>query len=136
MQKITTSADLKGAIQELEMKQSLAWTSLKDEFLAVVETLKPVNILKEAVKNILASPDLKSNIVKAGFGLATGAVTTKLFMGKVTNPISRMLAGAVIGMATSAGSSKAMIGIKSVGAVLLKKIFQKSHSEEDNGKHF
>lgn len=136
MQKITTSVELKNAIEELKAKQALEWTLLKEEFLDVVETLKPVNILKEALKNILASPDLKSNIAKAGFGLATGAITTKLFMGKVTNPISRLLAGAVIGMATSAGSSKAFVGIKSVGAVLFKKIFQKSHSEEENGKQF
>jgi hypothetical protein len=131
MQKITTSTDLNIAIQELEAKQALEWTLLKEEFLTVVETLKPVNILKETLKNILASPDLKSNIAKAGFGLATGAIATKLFIGKTPNPISRLVAGAIIGMATSAGSSKAWIGIKSIGEVLIKKIVQENHSQSE-----
>jgi hypothetical protein len=122
MQKITTSRDLKVAIQELETKQAEAWILVKSQFLTVVETLKPVNLLTDAVKKIFFSPDLKTNVIKSVFGLATGVVITKLFfIGKTSNPISKLLTGAIVGMATSAGAFNAATRIKSMGDVLFKK---------------
>jgi hypothetical protein len=133
MQKIINSTDLKTAIQELEVKQAEEWSLLKGQFLAVVETLKPVNLVRETVKKFIVSPDLKTNVIKAVFGLAAGAITTKLFMGKTPNPISKLIAGAIAGMATSAGGSRAAAGIKSISDILFKKIFKDNPSEEYNG---
>jgi hypothetical protein len=133
MQKITTSADLKAAIQELEVKQAMEWPLLKDKFLDAVEILKPVNLMRDTVKKALSSPDLKTKAIHAVLGLATGAVTTKLFMGKTPNSISRLIVGAIIGMATSAGASKATASIKSISEILFRKLFRNGHSEKNNG---
>jgi hypothetical protein len=133
MSNITTITDLKSAIQQLENSQASEWIILKQQFLATAKTLKPVNILGDAVKNILASPDLKKNVVNTVFGLTTGLAATKLAMGKTTNPVSNLVVGAIMGIITSTSTSKAVAEIKSIGLNLLKKIIQRKTLKEHNG---
>lgn len=130
MQKIVTIVDLKNAIEQLEAKRANELSILKVQFLEVGEILKPANIIQNTIKKIITTPDLRGNAINAVFGLATGAVATKLFMGKVSNPVSKLVVGAIMGMATSAGASKAVAGMKSIGGSLLNKLFRKKPSEE------
>ena len=124
MKSITTSADLKMAIQQLELQQANELFLLKEEFRATGESLKPLNIIKRTFKNAVAGPDLKTNVMNAAIGLATGIVTKKLMIGKTINPFKKLL-GALLEMAVANKVSKNADDIKSTGTAIFKKLFSK-----------
>jgi hypothetical protein len=124
MKPITTSADLKMAIQQLEQQQAYEFALLKEEFHATGEKLKPLNIIKRSFKNAVSGPDLKTNVMNAAIGLATGIVTKKLMVGKTINPLKKLF-GALLEMAVANKVSKNAEDIKSTGTAILKKIFRK-----------
>lgn len=134
MQKITTHGDLRNAIKLLEKQQALELSNLKNEVLAVGELLKPANIMKSAFHKLSTTPDLRKNAFKAAIGLATGAVTKKLFMGKVSHPVTKLVVGAILGWVTAPYSTNAVSKIKSLGGSLLKKLFRKTPTGETVGE--
>ncbi len=78
MEKISTSSELQRAITQLEIKQAGELTILKQELRTVGDSLKPINMVKGAFKEIVNSPDLKSNIMNLALGLAKGFVDSKI----------------------------------------------------------
>ncbi|MEO6253176.1 MAG: hypothetical protein ABIO79_07725, partial [Ferruginibacter sp.] len=105
MKPITTSADLKMAIHQLEVQQANELFLLKEEFHATGERLKPMNIIKRGFKNAVSGPDITTNVVNAAIGLATGIVTKKLMIGKTINPFKKLF-GALVEMAVANKVSK------------------------------
>ncbi|MBA3704361.1 MAG: hypothetical protein H0W84_00230 [Bacteroidetes bacterium] len=136
MQKITTTEELKSAIQLLEYKQANEWPLLKAQFSTTYESLKPLNILKSTIKDVF-STDLKGDISSAAIGLATGFLAKKSFVGTSHNPLTKIL-GMLIEIAVANKVGKNADEIKSIGSLLLKKIFNKhedSEKNEDSEKH-
>lgn len=129
MEKIITTADLKIAIQQLEQKQADELVLLKAQFHTTYENLKPINIIKNTFKEIISAPDLKTNIVNSVIGLATGFAAKKVFIGKTHNPLTK-LAGVVIEMIVANKAVKNAEGIKSIGNIILQKIFNKRSDSE------
>lgn len=124
MKPITTSADLKMAIKQLEVQQATELFLLKEEFHATGERLKPMNIIKRTFKNAVTGPDLKTDLVNAAIGLATGIVTKKLMIGKTINPFKKLF-GAFVEMAIANKVSNNADDIKSTGTAIFKKLFSK-----------
>ncbi len=91
MQKISTIAELRDEIRLLEQKQSLQVQSMKEEFINVRESLRPVNILKSTFKEVVSSPDLASNVLNAAAGLGVGILSKRMFVGSTLNPFKRLL---------------------------------------------
>jgi hypothetical protein len=56
MQNITSSADLKDAIKLLEVEQEMKEQLLRDQLYLTYESLKPLNLLKNTLKEISSSP--------------------------------------------------------------------------------
>jgi hypothetical protein len=126
MQKITTTANLKDAIQQLEYKQAAEWPLLKEQLLATYESLKLINIIKATFKEAILTPDLRTDIVNTAIGLTTGIVAKKVIIGKTINPIKKLL-GTIVEIAVANKVAKNAGEIKSIGNVILGKIF-KQHS--------
>lgn len=122
MTKITTSADLKAAIKQLEQQQAIEWPLLKEEFLKNVDNLKPINILKSTFKEAVALPDLKTDMINTAIGLTTGIVAKKIIIGKTFNPVSKLLGG-LLELFVANKVTKNTGEIKSAGSAILKKIF-------------
>jgi hypothetical protein len=131
MQLITTSAGLKKAIQQLELQQAEEWPLLKEEFLKTVESLKPINIIKNTLKEAVDLPDLKTDIINSTIGLTTGIIAKKLIIGKTLNPLSKLL-GVALEMFVANKVSKNTGEIKSLGNSIIKKIF---YREPELEKH-
>ena len=129
MQKINTAADLKNAIQLLEYKQDIERVLLREQFIDTYESLKPINIIKNKLKEIISAPDLKTTIVNAAIGLATGFVAKKVFIGKTHNPLKKLL-GIIVEMVVVNKVAKNADGIKSIGEIILKKIISKYGNSE------
>jgi hypothetical protein len=112
MRKIETVADLKYAIQQLEDKQAIEWPKLKAQFLGFTETLKPSNLMKTAFKKIISEPVLKTTAGNVIFNLTTGFIVSRIFPGKVIGPLARLIAGTVVGIASTMKEFKQAATIK------------------------
>ena len=130
MTPIATSEELKKAIKQLELQQASDWPLLKEEFLKTAESLKLKNIIKNTFKEAIDLPDLKTDIINTAIGLTTGIVAKKLIIGKTLNPLSKLV-GVLLEVFVTNKVSKNAGDIKSVGSVIMKKIFGQ---QEENKK--
>ncbi|MEP7238647.1 MAG: hypothetical protein ABI685_12300 [Ferruginibacter sp.] len=130
MSSITTSADLKKAIQQLELQQANELILLKAEYKITVEHLKPLNLLKNAFKKAVTSPDLKTDVFNAAIGLTSGVLAKKLMVGKTINPLKKLL-GIIVEMTVAKKVTKNADEIKSAGSMILNSIF---HKKEQTAK--
>ncbi len=129
MKSIKTSADLKLAIQQTKLQQANELILLKEEFTNSLDRLKPINLIKDAFKEAVAAPDLKTDIINAAIGLTTGIVAKKIIIGKTLNPLSKLL-GVMLEVFVTNKVSKNAEEIKSVGSMIINKIFHKKEYSE------
>ncbi len=81
-------------IVELERKQAKEGEQLKYEFNSAYDSLKPANILKNALKEVTASKEIRNNILMAAMSMATGYVSSWILKGpnfKAFRKISTLL---------------------------------------------
>ena len=96
MQKISNTAELKASIRELELKTQRQEAALKSDARSAAQSFRPANLLKSGVRQIReTTPDMKTTALNTFVGLAAGAITRKLVMGKNPNILRRTL-GAVV----------------------------------------
>jgi hypothetical protein len=91
MQNITSIAELKNAIQLLEVEQADKGQLVKEQFFITYESLKPVNLLRSSVNDIASSPYLIDNILGAAMGFVSGFVSKKIFIGSSGNKLRQLL---------------------------------------------
>ena len=82
---------LKEAIEILKLKQAEDLLELKDQYYYTYESLKPVNIIKNAFGQMAQSTEFKGNILSSALGMATGYLTKKVLIGSSHNPVKRVL---------------------------------------------
>lgn len=85
MENITSTAELKNAIQRLEVERTIKGQILKEELLVTYESLKPVNILKNTLNDMTSSPHLMNNMLGTVIGLVTGYASKKIIVGNSDN---------------------------------------------------
>lgn len=124
MQNITSVAGLKNRIQLLELEQAIKGQLLNEQFSLICEALKPVNILKSTLKDIISSPNLGANILDTAIGLATGYLSKKVFIGASGN-VFRKLLGSVLQFGVTNVVSKHPDGIKSIGQSIIQHFLRK-----------
>jgi hypothetical protein len=124
MQTITTSADLKRAIGELENRQARELARMKEAFKTTAESLKPFNLIKNSLKDAARSPDLKVDVFNAAIGFTTGILAKKMVIGNTINPFKKLL-GIILEMAVANKVIKNADDIKSTGTTLLHKLFKR-----------
>ncbi len=125
MQKINSANDLRNAILQLEIKQAEEVNILKEQFHVVYESIKPVNLIKTAFKEITQSGELKNNILNTSVGLAAGYVSKSLFEGSTKSPVKKLL-GSVLMFGISNLVTKNPEPVKSLGNKFLEIIRSKS----------
>lgn len=103
---ITTKKDLEEAIIALEKKKVIQHAVMMKHYHQTTDSLKPKNLIKGIFTNIGQSPDAKSGMLKTAVGLGVGILTKKLFLGKSTSLVQKLLGNAVkIGIAKTAISN-------------------------------
>src|SRR3972149_5128067 len=105
MKKSDASTSLRQLILVKESEYRDEGILLKNNFHQVFERLKPVNIIKNTFKELISSPDLKTNLVDAAIGFTTGVVTRKVLVGKTVNPLKKLF-GAVLEMVVASEVAK------------------------------
>lgn len=95
MQVIKDNKSLVNAIAHLENVQKSEANLLKQHFEFTIQSLNPINIVKEKIKETFSSPTLKSEIIKGSLTLATGLLTNNLIMGSNGNFAQKIVASLV-----------------------------------------
>jgi hypothetical protein len=91
MKKVNVTDTLNESIALLENRQKQELRILKEQFELTYDSLKPLNIIKGAFKEIATTSDLKGNIINNVIGMSTGYITKKLLLGSSHNPVRRVL---------------------------------------------
>jgi hypothetical protein len=129
MNPIRTSAELKAAIQQLELEQKESLIAMKQEFGQIQENFNLSNIIKNTFKKAAEAPDLKTNIVNAAIGLTTGIMAKKIIIGKTLNPLSKLL-GVALEMFVANKVTKNAQQIRSTGSIIMDKLFKHKDQAE------
>ena len=124
METITSIAGLKNAILLLEAEQTVKGILLKEQFQLTFESLKPINILKNTLKEVSSSPLLIDNILGSVVGLATGYLSKKIVVGASGNIFRNML-GSILQFGVTNVVSRHPEGIKSIGQSIFQLLFRK-----------
>jgi hypothetical protein len=127
VQKITTVADLNRAIVLLEIQQNDEWTIIKDDIHATCENLKPINFIKNTVRNLMALPDHKEELIDTAIGLVVGVISKWTVIGTTHNPFKQLL-GTLFQIGMTNLASKNTDGIKSVALSFLHGLFNRNHT--------
>jgi hypothetical protein len=96
MQHINSESSLNDAIIQLKLKQVEEGKILRKKLELVHESIKPVNLIKNAFREISESREIKDNILNTAIGLGVGLVSKKILIHKSTNPLKRLLSAAFI----------------------------------------
>ena len=124
METIHSIAGLKNAILLLEAEQTVKGIVLKEQFKLTYESLKPINILKNTLKEVSSSPLLIDNILGSVVGLATGYLSKKIVVGASGN-IFRNILGSILQFGVTNVVSRHPEGIKSIGQSIFQLLFRK-----------
>ncbi len=91
MEKITSTTQLLEAIALLEFKQKQEEFLLKEQFKTTYESLKPASLIKSTIHNLIATPNLKTNLLGTALSLAAGYASKKIVESGTQSPIKNML---------------------------------------------
>ena len=92
MKKIAyTSALLEARMAELEALSIQQEMEMKHSVRAVIDDLKPVNLIKGAFSSTVKSPGFGKNLLRGALGLAAGFVSKKIFVMGSSNLVKKAL---------------------------------------------
>ena len=118
MESIASIAQLNARIAALEIEQLNDEVLLKAQFKLSYEGIKPINLIKDTIGDILTTPNFKGNIINAVLSYATGYLAKKVAVGSTHNPIKQIL-GMVLQTGVTNVVSKNADDIKPYYLVLL-----------------
>ena len=87
MEIVDPKVALKEIILKLQIKSDLEFLELKDQFHLTCESLKPLNLLKSTVKELINSNGSKSGMGSTFIGLASGFLIKNIFFRSTRNPL-------------------------------------------------
>lgn len=96
MSKITTEAELRSAILQLEIKQAEEGKMLKEQFLVAYESIKPLNLLKSTILEAGRSRVIEDNLLSSSINLGTGYLSKVLISGIANSPVKKYIGIALI----------------------------------------
>jgi hypothetical protein len=129
MQSITSKAQLKFAIQQLEDKRALQSQLLNEEFHVFADSLKPVNLLKSTLNDVITTPNLGGSILSSLVGLITGFFSTRLLVGS-SRTVIKNLVGSILQVGVTNLIANNSDSLKSMGHRIIQGIFNKKESTD------
>ena len=124
MQKITSTAGLKDAIELLEAEHKVKGQLLKEQFFITYESLKPLNVLRRTLKGIASPSFLIDDLPGALMAMASGYLSRKVVIGRSGN-IFRKLLGSILQFGVTNLVAKNSETIKSTGISIFQHFLKK-----------
>lgn len=128
--KISSVDEIRASIVLLELEQTYKRELVKIEFLETYEKLKPVNLIKNKIKSVLADPDLKSNLLTSAMSIAAGYLTKKAVVGQTHNPLKKLF-GTLLQIGVTRLVAKNSENIKSTGKSVYQNLFSEKEQEQE-----
>ena len=126
MNEISNSDDLKIAILKLENEQELKANLAKEQILLIYESIRPINIIKKTLAEIITSPEIKTGLADITIGMTVGFIAKKVVVGKSHN-ILKELMGGIVQMVVTKEVTKNADGIIDIGKNLFSKIVKSTN---------
>ncbi len=89
-----TNSDMNKLLQKIDLlkeKQELEWQLLKSQYKLTRESLKPINLIKNAFLNKVVTTSLKGNLINMGLGLTTNYLIDKMESKPSDNRIKKVI---------------------------------------------
>jgi hypothetical protein len=119
MKTIKSGEELRGAIINLEETQEQEGKMLKSQFHLAYEGMKPVNIIKNTLRETVESLELKEGVIIAFIGMAAGYFSRKIIVGASHSPMRKLIGTAFMFGVTNL-AAKHPEALKLSGQVVLK----------------
>jgi hypothetical protein len=131
MEKINSENDLQDAILQLESKWAEEGNMVKEQFHVAIESIKPINLIKNTFREAVTSRDLKSDIINTSVGLTAGYLSKIVFASVMKTPMTKLFGNAVM-LGVTKVVARNPETVKSLGKGFLKMIRgkPKSHTHE------
>lgn len=124
MSPVYTAADLKLRILALEAERLRQEEDIKHTAAAALESIKPINLLKNTFNSTVKSPGFGKSMLKGVAGLAAGFLSKKLFVMGSSSVVKKALGTVVeLGVAKAVANNAAKItstGMKLIGKAMKK----------------
>lgn len=117
MKKKYTIHDLQESILLLETKQLNEKNLLKEQFRLSFDSLKPINLIKDAFEDLTNLSGLKGNALDASLSIATGYLSKKIVVGSSGN-VFKNIFGSIVQVAVTSMALKNADEIKSMASRL------------------
>jgi hypothetical protein len=127
MKTLSETDALNELIITTEKQKAYEFMLLKEQFNATYESIKPINIIKNAFHNLTSAPEIKDNVVGTALGIGSGMLSKKILIGSSNNPI-RKVVGTVAEFAVANLVSKYTMGFSNIAGHLLKNFLNKKKS--------
>jgi hypothetical protein len=133
MQKIDSSASLRAAIIQLEIRKAEEEEMLKAQFQATVESMKPIRVINNIIDQAIGLTDSGHAPAGTKIGLAAGFLSRMLFQVLTKNPVKKL-----IGTALVFGLTKIVVNNPEAVRSISQKVFQffrskSAHKITENG---
>jgi hypothetical protein len=77
MKQISTSAELKAAIAELEKKREIQQLTIKGQVAQTKKALNPVHLVKNTFSHLAETPEIKRTLISTVIGIGIGYLSKK-----------------------------------------------------------
>jgi len=131
MQNINSAAQMKIAIQQVELKHAIQGQLIKNDLIITFESLKPSSIIKNALGDIASSPYLIDNMMGTTMAMITGYLSKKLAVGSSDSPFRKVI-GAILQFGVTNIVAQHPEMIKTAGQYILNLIMHKTEKTAIN----
>jgi len=118
---VNSTATLQSAIDQLQLQCEEKKTIMRLQFVEVVESIKPVNLLRSTVKDIAETPGIAKAAIGTTIAIGAGVLSKKIIVGKSAN-IFKKIMGGIVEFTVANGIANNAELITDSGIALLKKI--------------
>lgn len=124
MNSITTTKELNAAILLLENKRTIELAEVKEHYKTTYESLRPINFIRNTVKELITAPDFKDDLLNTSLSLAAGYFSKKIAIGSTNNPFKQVL-GNFLQMGVTSVISNNADGIRTKIMNIVSTVLQK-----------
>lgn len=126
MKKLNETDALNELIQLNQQQYDTDLRLLKEQFHIAYESIKPINLIKNLVHEVTASPEIKEDLASNILGLATGFISKKIMIDENGSTFKKVI-GTVLQFAVANVVSKHSANIKAVGTALFNNFFKRNN---------
>ncbi len=130
MAKQRASDSLKESIRLLEIRQAEEGQILKEQFKITYESLKPVNLIKNSIKEITSSVEIKNNFIETLISILSGYLTKKIMVSSKSSSFMKVL-GAVMQYGVTTVVAQNAEVIRNLFSELIDRFFKPTQEAPD-----